>query len=428
MAKPSKPVSAGGKTTSPKKVETVGKTETSKPVVAKKPVSDAKPTTARAAKTASSATSRASAAAKPKADAVKKVDVAKSDKPADAPKSVEIKSETKVPLVKETAPKPDEKKPEPAAPPTPAPAPEKTGTGFVPLVLGGVIAAALGFVASEANLLGWRTQDDSLRVTLSEQQDQIEALMSAQSPADLSAIEGSLAGLNEQIAALDTRIAEVENRPATTVSVETGEPVEDVRAELAAMQAAINAQRDEIESLLGNAKSVEKATAASARIAAGQRALAQVTSAIGNGSSFADSIDEMTAAGFTDLPAALTEPAQEGVVTLNNLQSRFPDVARAVLADARASTTDSENNGIGGFLRRQLGARSVTSREGNDPDAILSRAEGAVRDGRVAEALAEINALPDGLKDAMQGWLSDARVRADAEAAVQDLSQRLTAN
>ena len=83
---------------------------------------------------------------------------------------------------------------------------------------------------------------------------------------------------------------------------------------------------------------------------------------------------------------------------------------------------------MGGFLRRQLGARSVIPREGSDPDAVLSRAEAAVRDGRVADALREIDALPQGAKDAMQSWSADAKVRADAEAAVQDLSQRLTAN
>jgi hypothetical protein len=306
----------------------------------------------------------------------------------------------------------------------------------VPLLLGGVIAAGFGFAASEANFMGWRTQDDSLRTAISAQQEEINALKAAPVVApDLSGIEGSLSTLTEQLTALDARVAEVEARPATIISSETGVPVEDVRAELTEMQAALEAQRDEISSLLGNAKSVEEATAEAARAAAvaaqaaaGQRALAQVTAAISNGGGYAQAIEDMTKAGITDLPAALTDPAGDGVTPLINLQSRFPDVARAALADARAGNADGEDTGVSGFFRRQLGARSVIPREGNGPDAILSRAEAAVRNGSVADAITEIDALPDGTKDALQDWLADARVRADAEAAVQDLSQRLTAN
>ncbi len=70
----------------------------------------------------------------------------------------------------------------------------------------------------------------------------------------------------------------------------------------------------------------------------------------------------------------------------------------------------------------------MAPREGDDPDAVLSRAEAAVRDGRVADALTEIETLPAPVQDAMADWLASARARAATEAAVQDLSQRLTAN
>lgn len=278
--------------------------------------------------------------------------------------------------------------------------------------------------------MGWRTQDNSLRDAIATQDEKIAALSVPTDAPDLSGIETALSTLSDQLGALEARVTEVESRPVNeTAPVQVdGVPVEDVRADLAQMQAALETQQAEIESLLGNAKGIEEATAASARAAAGQRALAQVTAAISNGGGYAPAIDAMTDAGITDLPAALTDPAAEGVATLINLQTRFPDLARAALADARASTTQTEETGVGGFLRRQLGARSVTPREGSDPDAVLSRAEAAVRDGRVADALREINALPQGAIDAMQSWSADAKMRADAEAAVQDLSQRLTAN
>jgi hypothetical protein len=89
---------------------------------------------------------------------------------------------------------------------------------------------------------------------------------------------------------------------------------------------------------------------------------------------------------------------------------------------------DAGTGGVGGFLKRQLGARSVAPRDGSDPDAVLSRAEAAVRDGRVGAALTELETLPPEVQSAMEDWLAQARTRADAEQAVQDLSERLTAN
>jgi hypothetical protein len=446
VAKPKKPVSSSGAKTPPKTPAATAKTDVKAPAVAAKSAADVKPAVASSGdKTTTSSASKASVAVK----AASKTE-AMTEKPAlDAPKAPDTKPEAKTtpdklavestgtakapekPAVSSSEPAKVAPKTEAPAPrPAPTPEPQKSG-GFVPLVFGGVIAAVIGFAASEANFMGWRTQDNSLRDAIAAQDEKIAALIVpvAEQAPDLSGIETALETLRDQAAALDARLTEVENRPAPAATVQVdGAPVEDVRADLAQMQAALETQQAEIETLLGNAKSIEEATAVSARAAAGQRALAQVTAAISNGGGYADAIAAMTEAGITDLPAALTGPAADGVATLINLQTRFPDLARAALTDARAAATDTEETGVGGFLRRQLGARSVIPREGSDLDAVLSRAEAAVRDGRVADALREIDALPQGAKDAMQSWSADAKVRADAEAAVQDLSQRLTAN
>ena len=51
-----------------------------------------------------------------------------------------------------------------------------------------------------------------------------------------------------------------------------------------------------------------------------------------------------------------------------------------------------------------------------------------MRDGRLTDALAEIDTLPAPAQDAMAEWLADARGRQAAETAANELSQRLTAN
>jgi hypothetical protein len=80
---------------------------------------------------------------------------------------------------------------------------------------------------------------------------------------------------------------------------------------------------------------------------------------------------------------------------------------------------------VGAFLRAQLGVRSLEPREGDDADAILSRAEAALAEGRLGDALAEIETLPEGARAAMSGWAAEATARRDALAAAEALSAEL---
>ena len=130
-------------------------------------------------------------------------------------------------------------------------------------------------------------------------------------------------------------------------------------------------------------------------------------------------------AASVEVPAALSDVAADGVAQLSTLQAEIPDAARAALAAARATETDG---GLGGFLKRQLGARSVAPREGDDPHAVLSRLEAAVREGRLDAALAEAEALPSEAQAAMQDWIDAAQARVDAQSATEALVQRVAAN
>lgn len=325
-----------------------------------------------------------------------------------------------------------EKKPEPA--PVMQQKPQERGSVFWPLVLGGVVAGVIGFVASEMDVLGIRKGADDLAQRLDQQQEQIAALQAVE-PAganameipDLSGITAELETLSSNLTSLEERLSAVEARPVATVSGNSEENAV-YSEELAGLQASVEAQKAEIQSLLDNAKSVEEATASMAQAAEMRAALTGISAALTSGAPFADALSDLEAGGITDIPAALSDTASSGVVTLVNLQSRFADNARAALSDARATGDQTGEEGIAGFLRRQLGARSVAPREGSDPDAILSRAEAAVRDGKISDALGELDALPENTRASLDDWLADARARTNAEAAVQDLSQRLTAN
>ena len=86
-----------------------------------------------------------------------------------------------------------------------------------------------------------------------------------------------------------------------------------------------------------------------------------------------------------------------------------------------AATSENAADRFAAFLRRQTNARSLAPREGDDADAILSRAEAALSAGDLPTALSELDALPDSARTTMEGWISDAADRAAAVSAAAEL-------
>ncbi|WP_298859025.1 hypothetical protein [uncultured Sulfitobacter sp.] len=311
----------------------------------------------------------------------------------------------------------------------PAPEAEKKSV-FLPLVLGGIVAGAIGFMASEYEVFGQADSDitTKLRSDLNTQQERIAALETAEPPAvdiptvDLSPIETELAEIQDRLAAL-------EERPV--VSVPEGVDAEAIAAytaELEALKASAETQRSEIEALLNNAKSVEEATADAAKAASAQTAIAKIVSAIDAGRPYSDAIATLNDLDLGEIDPALAASADSGVATLSVLQSEFPAEARTALAAARATGSGDGQQGLGGFLKRSLGARSVAPKEGNDPDAVLSRAEAAIKRGDLATTLTELDTLPEEAQAAIADWRAAADARIAARNAADALAQRLTAD
>ena len=135
-------------------------------------------------------------------------------------------------------------------------------------------------------------------------------------------------------------------------------------------------------------------------------------------------IDELKALDVT-APDALTAPADSGVATLAALRDSFAPAAREALAAAREATKGTGN--VMDYIKRPPGARSVAPRDGDDPDAILSRAGAAVDAGKISDALGELEALPETAGAALSEWEAAARARVAAFSAADELSQSLNA-
>ena len=334
--------------------------------------------------------------------------------------------------------------PEPQADPAPETNAQQTqsaGAGFLPLLLGGVVAGAIGY--GVATYFPMNDGSVDVSVQMQAQADQLAALEAklADIPAvDLSGVEAQIASVGDQAAALsgaiytnfadlDARLTEVEKRPGAdgtlsdTALAAYQRELEQLRADLEIQQATVMSAAAQAETDLAaaraEAEALEQEALASAEAAASRAALNRVSTAIETGAPFADALGDLGG----DLPAALSSAAENGVATTAELTSDFPAAARAALATARAEGVSDESGGLGGFLRNQFDVRSTAPQEGSSPDAVLSRAEAAIKEGRVADALAEIEALPEVARAEMTDWTAQATERADVLDAVATLSE-----
>ena len=334
----------------------------------------------------------------------------------------------------------------PAPVPVPTAAPPQRSSSMWPAIFGGVVAALLGFIAGRADqfdaylpasmqrqavdLSEIQAQTDDLSAADEELQSRLAALEDAQSEPvtfDSSEIEASAAeirsnvtDLEQTLAALGERVSALEAAPVVELPTD-GATTDDV----AALQSALDAQRAEIEELAAQAADAEAKAASEASKILARAALARVMTAVDTGEAFTPALGDLEEVAPVDVPEPLRTAAETGVPRLSDLQASFPDAARAALGAIRTATPEADVQGVQGFLRRTLNARSVTPREGDDPDAILSRAEAQVREGDLGAALDELEVLPEPGRVAMDEWLQAATARKAAQDAARSLSDSL---
>lgn len=339
-------------------------------------------------------------------------------------------------------------------PPTPPAPPTASGTGTFSLVFGGLVAGAIGFlVATFAVPEGWPNSGpsgmESIESALDAQSerldtlsDEIEAILGAANTqasgagsdagplleqiTELEAEVGDVRGefedrtaeIESRLAELETRLTSLESRPERPTgpdgSAAMEAQLEEFRQQLDQVTADAEARIAEAQD---RASQIEAEAAEAAAAAERDAALASIRAALDSGSAFTDDL-----AVFSDPPEALKVVSDTGVPTLSGLQASFPSAARSALAEAQ---TVPENASAGdrfmAFLKQRTNARSLSPREGDDADAILSRAEAALAEGDLDTALGELRTMPEPARAAMSDWIESAEVRVAAMEALTTL-------
>lgn len=385
--------------------------------------------------------------------------------------------------------------PEPARPAaSPPPAPQKSGGGFMPALLGGVVAAGLGAggMFYFGDMLGG---DERLEQALAAQDSQLSALdtkltdlSEAMAAPDDSGTDDQIAALGDRLgeqlggvadrietlagtvsevqdglASLDTRLADVndrltvvEQRPLTESSEAAQAAFSAYEDDIAELQAALEEQTAANEELAAQleqraadaqaevdaaaaraaelqAQAEEQARVAMeqaearARTAAVREAMASLDAALERGTPFAAPLEVLSEG--VEVPQALSDAAADGVASLPDLRATFPDLARDALdASIRETVDDDLTERAVAFLKAQTGFRSLAPREGDDPDAVLSRAEAALQDGDLAASISELSQLPPAGQAVMADWIARAEQRRTVTEAAGTLADTLLAN
>lgn len=350
----------------------------------------------------------------------------------EAPQTAPFVAEIDAAVV-EPMPQPE---PAPSSPPQP---PRASRPGFFAPLLGGALAAIGGFALSHFNLLG--LEPSSAPVDLGPLTQQIQDATAAGSTA-LDKMSGDISSLTDRISslesapapdlsrldALDQRLAAIETLPkdGSASSAALAAKIDDLEQRIAALPSggsdpALQQKLDVALARLGEAEAVATTRAAEAEAAAAQaardKALDTLSDTVSAGLPYTT---ELQALADPALSEALGTMAESGVPTLASLQDGFPEAARQALLTARdLSTEDGWGDRIVDFLATQTGARPLTPMEGDTPDAILSRAEFALSEGRVADALSELAPLGPAVKTPLDPWIAQATAHVAATTALQ---------
>jgi hypothetical protein len=322
------------------------------------------------------------------------------------------------------------------------------------LVLGGGLAAlslAPSLPAPVAQIFGVTAADGApsaaVDARLTSAGSAADAALAAATATNdrIAEIDAALAALRDQVAsgggaggapdpALSGRLDAVEATLTTladTVNALSargvGRPGGDLTAlekKIAALEAA---QKDEIAW-----RATAEARADDARrYAAVTAALGQIDRAMTLGAAFPEALQEAVAAAGEPAPPALTAAAEKGAPTREALKATFPAAAFKAIEAALVGEAEAEQQafaGVIGRLQAKVTGLPTEVVQGDSAPAVLSRARFALFNGDIDGALAAVAALPPPAQAAMADWTAGAKLRSEADAALDAWRGAIAAN
>ncbi|NOX39523.1 MAG: hypothetical protein GXP05_03155 [Alphaproteobacteria bacterium] len=329
---------------------------------------------------------------------------------------------------------------------------------FSGLVLGGLVAGAIGYgaaiiTASSPEIIP--PDQASIPAEILSRFNQLETRISVleqpKKSTELDKLRTTVAALKSSLEsetnALSKRLLDTETKLKTALSA-TSNPtktndtnsadlvtsysseINQIKAQIADQQARsdelsarldavakqagaqLSEAKTKIENLSKSAKKVVQSLDLSV-------ATERLRTAIETGRPFGDLLASIAAETKTTLPATLQINGQNGVATLSQLQKDFPEAARQALKSSiQADAGSGFGSKITAYVKSQIGVRSLEEKAGDGPDAVLSQAEASLGRGQLAQAIDLLQKLPPEGVASMGDWLTAANTSLAVRAAL----------
>ena len=241
----------------------------------------------------------------------------------------------------------------------------------------------------------------------------------------LDPLRSDLSGLRNRVETVDATLSSLSARVGTVVDT-VGTVTRRVDQSAATTDQAIDDFGNRLSAIEDIAERVDRGLATDQALAL---AYSQLRNDLDGSGPFAISLETVRDIVGDDpaLADALTSiegRAGSGIPTRAALAARFPDLARTVLQSAGADpdpdwldlTVESLSNLV--TIRRAPGMVA-----GEEPDAVLARAEFNLQAGDLPGALQEMQALDGAAAEAAAGWVADAGARLAAETVLEQVGQ-----
>ena len=252
--------------------------------------------------------------------------------------------------------------------------------------------------------------------------------------ARLDALEERNAGLADTITEANKAAVAAQNRLGEMQAQLPSAGLDDKVARLDAMIGKLGAQIDKLEPQI---QQIETRLAAleqkaddpdAAQRAALALALANLSRAIEGAGPFKTELE--TVSSFLpkeDVPSELDDAAVNGVPTRAALKARFEPLIEKIFDAARREGDSSIWDRFLANAASLVTVRRTGEISGDSTEAIVARMEEKLKEGDLAGAVAQGEALKGAAAEAAAPWMSEAQKRLDAEKLVRELTARVTA-
>ena len=262
---------------------------------------------------------------------------------------------------------------------------------------------------------------------------------------DAAALDAKIGDLEQKLQGkIDSALA-AQQAASTTDLKDVQKEVEALKAKLGALAEAhlagdtsdlapqlttLDQRIAKLEAALPELSTAIDRSAASAKSGAAAIAFANLRNAVAPGRPYAAEL----AALKSLLPdpgdlGALPSHADTGIPTVAELAGNLTRLAEASAAPLPAPAQTSILDSMMASAKSAISIRRIgADTTGDEPAAVLARAEAALKQGDLAASIKEVESLPAPARDAFAGWLDDARARASANDSLSKLESTVLAS